>query len=243
DPLSEGVFFKPHRRAERKEKQLRNIEKERAMHEKVQLERLLDGLLGHDWLRVMGVTGITDGEKKDFEWKRQYFIREVRALVDKFREWKEEEKRIRMGKGTVPSAKDEGDDEEGNEDEHTQDDMTEPPPSSDVDAWAARQLQQEASRSTSSASVPPNQSRRGQRMPAHLLPPPTPEPDTPFTSFFSKPYIRAAALGKHRYGSRTVLAFGLPVPDFEERLFQLPPDYTTPEELRASARRRRILRR
>src|SRR4051794_21557477 len=35
DPLADSVYFTQHRRAERKEKQLRNIEKERAMHEKV----------------------------------------------------------------------------------------------------------------------------------------------------------------------------------------------------------------
>lgn len=109
------------------------------MHEKVQLERLLDGLLGHDWLRVMGVTGVTDGERKDWEPKRAYFIDEVRALVDKFRQWKEEEKRVRMEKDR---AREETEDRgtEGAE----EDAASNGPPSSDVDAWAARQLHQEA---------------------------------------------------------------------------------------------------
>ena len=93
DPLDDEIYLRVHAREERKEKQLRNIEKERAMHEKVQLDRLLDGLRGHDWLRVMGISGITDSEKKAYEPKRDYIIAEVRALLEKFRLWKEEEKR------------------------------------------------------------------------------------------------------------------------------------------------------
>ncbi|KAA8617209.1 SAS4 domain-containing protein [Pyrenophora tritici-repentis] len=104
DPLADAVYFTQHRRAERKEKQLRNIEKERAMHEKVQLERLLDGLQGPDWLKVMGITGVTDGERKDWEAKRSYFVKEVEALVDKFRVWKEEEKRLRAEKEAALAA-------------------------------------------------------------------------------------------------------------------------------------------
>ncbi|KAK1917030.1 hypothetical protein P3342_001612 [Pyrenophora teres f. teres] len=119
DPLADAVYFTQHRRAERKEKQLRNIEKERAMHEKVQLERLLDGLQGPDWLKVMGITGVTDGERKDWEAKRTYFVKEVEALVDKFRVWKEEEKRLRAEKEAALAAREEDDDEDGEETEDT----------------------------------------------------------------------------------------------------------------------------
>ena len=96
DPLNTDVFIKAHRRPERQEKQLRNIEKERAQHEKVQLDRLLDELKGPDWLRVMGISGITESEKKLYEPKRIYFIREVTALIEKFKYWKEEEKRRKI---------------------------------------------------------------------------------------------------------------------------------------------------
>ncbi|KAJ4372519.1 hypothetical protein N0V83_004294 [Neocucurbitaria cava] len=117
DPLADSVYFTQHRRAERKEKQLRNIEKERAMHEKVQLERLLDGLQGPDWLKVMGITGVTDGERKDWEPKRDYFVKEVEALVDKFRIWKEEEKRLRAEKEAALAARDEDEEEDGEDTE------------------------------------------------------------------------------------------------------------------------------
>lgn len=98
DPLNEGVYVKAHRKMERQEKQIRNIEKERAQHEKMQLERLLDELQGHDWLRVMGISGITDTEKKLYEPKRDFFIKEVSTLLEKFRIWKEEEKRRKLEK-------------------------------------------------------------------------------------------------------------------------------------------------
>ncbi|PGH16365.1 hypothetical protein AJ80_05215 [Polytolypa hystricis UAMH7299] len=200
DPLGDDVYFKAHRRIERQEKQLRNIEKERAQHEKIQLERLLDELQGHDWLRVMGISGITDTEKKLYEPKRAYFIKEVSALVDKFRVWKEEEKRRRLAKEQMLAEEDEEEDsedeeddsdEEGEEEEHEEEQDepaepkvrksrvdaadtrpqtngelspdaqsgSEPPDSSDVDAWAARQLHQEAILASSSyptkGTIPP----------------------------------------------------------------------------------------
>ncbi|KAK8233262.1 something about silencing, SAS, complex subunit 4-domain-containing protein, partial [Phyllosticta capitalensis] len=228
DPLGDDVFFKAHRRAERKEKQLRNIEKERAMHEKVQLERLLDGLLGHDWLKVMGVTGITDSEKKEYEPKRDYFIAEVRALVDKFRVWKEEEKRLRMEKEQAQQAKDEDDEAEDEE----------APDSSDEDAGAARQLQQEAiSASGSSASKPKPPPAPVQRWIFR-----EPSPERPFTSFYSKPHLRAAALGQQRHG-RNITAFGQPIPELVEQEFSLPDDFITPEALAALEREKRRKRR
>lgn len=99
DPLPHEIYFKAHRRLERQEKRLRNIERDRAQHGKIQLDRLLNELYGHDWLRVMGITGvITEAERKLYELKRAFFIREISALVDKFGEWKEEEKRRKAGK-------------------------------------------------------------------------------------------------------------------------------------------------
>jgi len=230
DPLSDDVFFKPHRRAERKEKQLRNIEKERAMHEKVQLERLLEDLLGHDWLRVMGITGITDSEKKDWEKKREYFISEVRALVDKFRIWKEEEKRLRVEKEAALHAKKEEEEEaevdDDDDDEDDEEENNDEANSSDIDAKAARQLLQEASA----------------RPKIKLVVRRAPSPPRPFISFYDKPHLRAAAMGKLRHG-RTVTAFGHPIPDVQERDFAPPPAYVTPDALRANARRRRIMKR
>src|SRR2546423_1177112 len=46
DPLDAEIYYKAHRKAERAEKSARNSERERAQHEKVQLDRLLEGLKG-----------------------------------------------------------------------------------------------------------------------------------------------------------------------------------------------------
>jgi hypothetical protein len=251
DPMEDGVYAKAHRRAERREKQLRNIEKNKAQHEKNHLERLLEGLKGPDWLKVMGISGITDTEKKDYETKRDFFIDEVTALLEKFRVWKEEERRRKVAKDQAVSALETpgGGDEasqqpsvaeaDGDVDDDGGLSDGDPPDYSDVDAWAARQLHQEAVRA------------RGGHMPSWpmrdtppLLPRPRVEdPVKPFTSFYSKPYLRAAAIGKHRRSGRSARAFGCPLPEVQDADFALPTDILTPEAKIASARRCRRLKR
>ena len=234
DPLTDEHFLKSHRRAERKEKQLRNIEKERAMHEKVQLERLLDGLQGHDWLKVLGITGITDGEAKKYESKRDYFIAEVQALVDKFKLWREQEKRQRLDKEAAAAAVEEADEEEESEEGSIG------PPSSDLNASAARQLQQETVIALkSSATKPTNKGKES--VPATPKPSVTfaiPSPEVPITSFYEKRHLRDAALGKARHG-RNVTAFGHPFPELVDRDFELPEEIATEDALRANAREKR----
>ncbi|KAF1819640.1 uncharacterized protein K489DRAFT_383886 [Dissoconium aciculare CBS 342.82] len=142
DPLTDAHFMKSHKRAERREKQLRNIERDRAMHEKVQLDRLLDGLQGHDWLKVLGITGITDGEARRYELKRDYFISEVQTLVNKFKQWKEQERKQRLEKEAAAAAAEEAAREAEEADDSSCEGSVEPP-SSDLNASAAHQLQQE----------------------------------------------------------------------------------------------------
>ncbi|KAL2161531.1 hypothetical protein VTH06DRAFT_8093, partial [Thermothelomyces fergusii] len=95
DPLPDTLYSPAHRKAERVERSIRNTEKGRAQHEKDQIMRLLDGLQGHDWLRVMGVNGITESKKRAFEPARQHFIRGCENILSKFRRWAREEKRRR----------------------------------------------------------------------------------------------------------------------------------------------------
>lgn len=168
DPLSEETYFRAHRKFERQEKQLRNIERNRAQHEQQVLERLLDELRGHDWLRMMGLTGVHESEKKLYEPKRDILIQELVTLVNKFQAWKDEERRRKLEKekahqvpGTeaAPNAPPRqhsrkrsrpADDVDsspapGTDVHSTPDVDAEPDPDpSDIDALAARQLHQEA---------------------------------------------------------------------------------------------------
>jgi len=271
DPLNEGTYFRAHRRVERQEKQLRNIERERAQHEKLQVDRLLEELRGHDWLRVMGITA-TDN-KKLYEPKRDFFIKELSALIEKFRIWKEEEKRRKLAKDK-PSSPDAPPENDNIRDSIDIQSNGEPADPNDVDVQAARQLHREAQTATSGKKPKPSISSEKRRksktalsaagqepesQPSQQPPQPTrlvPEPlplveNKPFTSFYSDPQVRAIALGKvssptNRRTNRLqhqTLAFGHPVPEMEEQEFELPPEILTEDAILASQRKQRRMRR
>lgn len=227
DPLSDDVYLVLHRRAERKEKQLRNIEKERAQHEKFQLERILDGLRGPDWLRVLGVTGITETEQKDWKPKRDYFIREVTELVNKFTKWRDEERRLRLEK---ERAREEAEQEDEDEDEES--DASDAADDSDMDASAALQLLHEA-------GLTPNKAPRRQK---HVLYEAPPSPVLPFVGFYRDAQLRAQALGQTRPG-RIATAFGVSLPDLSEEEFVLFDDWLNDGSRRSRERKRRRLKR
>ncbi|KIX98901.1 uncharacterized protein Z520_05362 [Fonsecaea multimorphosa CBS 102226] len=246
DPLGEDVYIKIHAKAERHEKQMKNSDRERAQHEKYQLEKLLDDLRGPDWLKTLGISGITDTEKKRYEPKRLLFIRETQALIDKFKRWKEEEKRRKLEREQEmleaavlegEEEQDEGEDadnegsnsasgvEEGSLDSAS----THAPNSSELDALASQQLIEEAKIASKRRKPTPAQW-------VELLPP------KPFTSFFNKRHLRDAAVAGRQRG-RTLLAFGSPIPDFSEEEFELPYDILTDEAIKARHRSHRRLRR
>ncbi|KAG8411454.1 hypothetical protein J3458_015512 [Metarhizium acridum] len=107
DPLPDSLFEPSHKRAERLERSIRNSEKGRAQHEKDQIIRLLEGLQGHDWLRVMGVSGVTETRKKAFEPARAHFVKGCQGILEKFRTWNLEEKRRKLEKEKVLQAEQE----------------------------------------------------------------------------------------------------------------------------------------
>lgn len=256
DPLGPEVYAKAHQKAERHEKQMKNGDKERAQHEKYQLDRLLDELRGPDWLKTLGISGITDTEKKRYEPKRLLFIRETAALIDKFKRWKEEEKRRKLERqAMLDDLEDEADDEDQAASSTTRrgtnrsagtrsrnrsrassrrvSPMEERgPDSSEIDALASQQLLEEANL----ANI--------RRKKAGILEPPAVIPDTPkpFTSFFEKRHMRDAAVGGRQRG-RNVFAFGQPLPEMDEQDFELPDSILTEDAIRAGQRNRRRVRR
>ncbi|KAL8936810.1 MAG: hypothetical protein Q9216_004740 [Gyalolechia sp. 2 TL-2023] len=235
DPLTDQLYCKAHRRAERGEKSHRNREKESAQHEKSQLERILVELKGHGWLKTMGISGITDSEKKVYEPKRTVFIQRVTALLDKFRAWKEEEKRRKFERERASTV-----DEE--EEEAMESIESESPGGFDgVDERnGSSRAKRNRQRDTASARTGPSASSKRVRLQTlKLLPLPV---EKPFTSFYAKPYLRDAALSKHRRG-RLRFAFGQQIPELEEREFELPSEMLTSRFIAANARSRRAARR
>lgn len=250
DPLPDSLFVPVHKRAERVERSIRNTEKGRAQHEKDRIIHLLEGLQGHDWLRVMGVSGVTETKKKEFQPARQYFIKGCQGILDKFRNWTLEEKRRKMEKTRAlaeqvgENASDGGSGGEGNESEEEVLETTEDGGSlrgvSETSS-PAQQLREEALARSKLSSKTTKKPRGASR----LLPPPKPvDPPKEFKSFFSKKYERDAALApRHRTqgrrGGRKVVAWGHPIPDLPESHFMLPVEYRDEDTLRLRARKKR----
>ncbi|KAK1972206.1 hypothetical protein LY78DRAFT_566245 [Colletotrichum sublineola] len=265
DPLPDATFVSAHKRAERLEKSIRNTERGRAQHEKDQIARLLDGLQGHDWLRVMGVSGVTETRKKQFEPARQHFVKGCQAILDKFRQWSLEEKRRKAEKDRALAEKAEAEDssedrsptesasgEEAAEENGRIGDVSDGDPpgsdddedgdgddSDDDDDSVTQQLREEAkARSGGSRN-----SRKRPRVTPQPRPPPKLEPPKEFKSFFKKRYERDAALHRHRRAGRKVVAWGHPVPEIPEADFNLPEEFRDEETLRVHARKKRRDRR
>jgi len=223
DPLSEELYSRAHRKFERQEKQLRNIERDRAQHKEQQIEQLLEDLRGHDWLRVMGLTGVHESEKKLYEPKRQILIQEMVALVKKFQAWRDEERRRKLAKDK-PLPIDEAESrrsrkrsrlEDNDPDSSPLPETASTPDLNDVDALAAQQLHQEArsadAKRRKSVSEPrkpkirPDDTAFNEKAnakhpkPQPSNPPPISAPfypvlDRPFTSFFEDRHARDLAV-------------------------------------------------
>ncbi|RCI07947.1 hypothetical protein L249_7831 [Ophiocordyceps polyrhachis-furcata BCC 54312] len=256
DPLPNTIYEPIHRRAQRVERSIRNTEKGRAQHEKGQIIRLLDGLQGHDWLRVMGVSGITETKKRAFEPAREHFIHGCQAILDKFRNWSEAEKKRKQKRTTGgKKRKSTADTPSAVRDSSSSSSSSSSPPSlaaeedvvdgiSDAPSSSpAEQLRQEAIMARSQRPVSTASSRRAPSPPPPPPPPPL-VPDKPpsprlFTSFFSKSYEREAAVSRNRRKGRKVLAWGHPIPDMAEVHFMLPEEYRDEDTLKVRARRKR----
>ncbi|KAF7902255.1 hypothetical protein EAF00_002158 [Botryotinia globosa] len=237
DPLSEEHFKTLHKRPERQEKAVRNADKSRAQHERDSVIRLMEGLQGPDWLKTLGVSGITEGRKKEFESARQYFVKGCESILEKFRIWKDDEKQRKLKKERAiaeAQARAEAESEEGEDSEEDLESNGDPPDLSDIDASAARQLHDEAiANSTPRPKARTNSVLAG-----------APVVEKEFKSFFAKPYLREAALGKHRRSGRTVAAWGHPVPELPEVAeFDLPEEFLDDETLKTYARKKRRDRR
>ena len=244
---------------------MKNGDKERAQHEKYQLERLLEELRGPDWLKTLGISGITDTEKRRYEVKRALFIRETKALIDKFRRWKEEEKRRRLEKQQHLQEELEAPPDDNHDDDHASS-STVRKRSRKAAGTNSRNRSRATSRPASvSASVPAEQgpdsseidalasqqlleeaklaSLHRKKTSVHASPRSplqyfSDHPAKPFTSFFEKRHIRDAAISGRNRGRKTY-AFGHEVPELEDMDFELPDKILTEDAIKTGQRRRR----
>ncbi|KAJ8097278.1 something about silencing, SAS, complex subunit 4-domain-containing protein [Lipomyces tetrasporus] len=101
DPLSDSVFAALHKRREREERHYQNFERDKVMYEKLQVERQLERLKGHNWVRaVVSMTTINDPKcETELSTKREKLIQELVNVLAKFESWKEREKKVRSLNG------------------------------------------------------------------------------------------------------------------------------------------------
>ncbi|KAJ2905703.1 hypothetical protein MKZ38_004570 [Zalerion maritima] len=258
DPLADGLYETFHKRQERNEKSIRNIEKNKAQHEKERVQRLLESLQGQDWLRVLGIHGInTEARKKQYRPARQYFIKGCENILAKFKEWSKYEKSKRYDKGRSKSPTStpppghggkrgaEGGTKAGGKAKRqrcsaTRNSLVEDSEDGDIDASVAKQLQEESAARSKSHGGKSRASAGSKVQQQTKEPVESPKPQE-FTSFFKKAYQRDAALKGRR--TRHPLAWGHPIPEVEEEEFRLPDDFLDAEALKALSRRRRQARR
>jgi hypothetical protein len=238
DPLLDE-YYKGHDKSERLERNIRNGEKNKAMHERDQVARLMEALQGHDWLKVMGVSGITESKKKEYEPAREHFVRGCQGILEKFRQWRDEEKRRKLERDQQLAEVEEEEDEEEAEEEDDEGNESDgdPPDYSDVDHAAAQQLHEEAIARSAGHSA------REKRNRVVAIEPAIQVLEREFKSFYSKPHLREAALGKHRRSGRTTSAWGQPIPEVGEEDFNLPVEFQDKDVIEANARKRRRERR
>jgi hypothetical protein len=269
DPLPDSLYETAHRRAERLEKTIRNTEKGRAQHERDQIVRLLGELQGPDWLRTMGVNGVTESKKKGFESARSHFIKGCEGILEKFRWWAQEERKRKLERDRAlaeeeqEDEEDEEDDEEEkenpNEDEVADSDADEDEEMFDVDSANRDPADDSDGDPPDSSDVdahiakqlheealarvkrPPLDSTKRQKR--HLSPSPIPQPPREFKSFFEKRHDRDAALSKVRRSRRVALAWGHAIPETIDEDFELQPEYRDEETMQTRERRKRRDRR
>ncbi|KTW30711.1 hypothetical protein T552_00423 [Pneumocystis carinii B80] len=88
DPLSDNLYHSIHKRFDRQEKQIRNIEYERFTYDRLYLEQKIDQLNGSNWKKVvMAISKIT-GCKDPLEIQRRYIVKRLEQVLKKFDSWK-----------------------------------------------------------------------------------------------------------------------------------------------------------
>ncbi|KAK9477162.1 something about silencing, SAS, complex subunit 4-domain-containing protein [Lipomyces japonicus] len=96
DPLSDESYAIPHRRREREEKHLQNLERDRVLYCKLRCEREIDRLRSRDWIKaVVALTPVDDlRDHAGLSRKRDRLMAELEAVLAKFDDWRQKEKQL-----------------------------------------------------------------------------------------------------------------------------------------------------
>ncbi|KAI6250986.1 hypothetical protein HI914_00144 [Erysiphe necator] len=231
DILCESYFKSLHKRPYRAEKTIRNTDRERAQHDRVQVTRLLEGLRGHDWLRLLGVHGVPESKKREYESARQYFIRGCESILAKFQAWRDKEKRQKIERDVTLAA------EVKKQQAHIiRKDITE---YVDNVTFATKQNLHESIMQVTNAL--PNPQRKPRSKAVNITQPL--EPNQDLTSIDHNPRIQENTLKSLHRPGRIALAWGYPISELPEQEFKLPDEFWDERFLRAHARKKRLVER
>lgn len=248
DPLADDLYIKSHRGMGREEKRLRNVERDKAAYDRQRYEERLEKLRGPDWIKTFNLGGVAlKLGNAEMEKRRQVVIRWHESLLEKFRAWKEEERRQKAAKGgrlsrSMSNSQDRGtaesedlnaqglnvnDNEQAEEEEEDIYAIVD-----DSDDAADNSYRSKQHRHTLKAL-------KGTHRPPYAESPKKKQPEPkPFTSFYNKSHMRLAAISTGRKSSRNLTAFGEPLPEIEEKEFLLPDEFFQQTARHMRARRR-----
>ncbi|RPB14352.1 hypothetical protein P167DRAFT_572503 [Morchella conica CCBAS932] len=252
DPLSEDIYIRPHTSMGREEKRLRNVERDRAAHDKQRYEDRLERLRGPDWIKTFNLSTIAQKlGLVEMEKRKAGVIRWHESLLRKFKAWKEEERRKKLAAAGRTSRsltnsperdldesggpngrafyenEDEG--EEDKEDGKAEKDIYAITDDSDDGDHLHRSKQH---RHTSKSS------KSSHRLTAAESPKKKQPIHKPFISFYNNPHMRQAVLNTSRKSSRNLKPFGVSLPELEIKDFELPEEFHQKTARHLRARRR-----
>ncbi|POS83780.1 hypothetical protein EPUL_003752 [Erysiphe pulchra] len=232
DLLCDAYFNTLHKKPYRAEKTIRNTDIERAQHDRVQVIRLLEGLQGQDWLRLMGVHGVSDSKKREYEAARQYFIRGCELIVAKFQVWRDEEKRQRLERDITLTVQLKKQQAQNKREKNVQ--------YKDSDPSASKQHIYEST-AEPKVAISDSEIERGCRSKDEDIIQPY-ECNQKLTTV-SEPYINEVTLEGMKPIEIKNFAWGYPVPEIPEKEFNLPLELRDDRTLRAHARKKRLVER
>jgi hypothetical protein len=224
DPLDDELYFAPHRAEERREKRIRNIERDQLAHNAQRIEQDLEKLHNPDWIKSIGLSNLVVARcsRKELDARKERLMTHLEGILEKHKAWKEDERRKKLSRYSGSPS----DRATVELEDHTPRDYSTTWEGDDSDSsYDATHLDtlQRPARRPSSRRRSPLAKKPALPRSVPKIRKSSPKPEAEFTSFYDKPYKRQQALNRWRKSSRTPqTAFGEPLPVLKEKDFELP---------------------